>query len=225
MFNNMGGMMPPMGMPTGMSEFGAGPTGGMISGKWINKRTGETINVRDSIIDGNNMIVISDRGQIDFNIFSRDYIQACDDNIYDYKGNVVGTEKLSTAEIIGEQPAVPVKQENDDDFNVLTMPLDARGKTTVKHTNKEHTEQKHGNQLSKQKPENEEFKMIDKIFSKINSNPQISITINWADFPAKELNMLKSFFDVSDEEICKYIYNKYVDEEVVKDAINDLLRN
>ena len=29
----------------------------MISGKWINRQTGDIVNVRDSIIDGDNMIL------------------------------------------------------------------------------------------------------------------------------------------------------------------------
>ena len=63
--------------------------GGMgISGTWMNKRTGQKINVRQSIQDGDNMIIISDKGQISMDIFSRDYIQASDE-VYDESGKVI----------------------------------------------------------------------------------------------------------------------------------------
>ena len=47
-----------------MVDFGSGPTGAMISGKWVNKLTGQVINVRDSFMDGDNLIIMSDKGQI-----------------------------------------------------------------------------------------------------------------------------------------------------------------
>lgn len=67
--------------------------GEMITGKWINKLTGKVINVRNTIIDGDNLIIISDAGQITMDEFSRNYIQASDE-IYDEGGKIIGREKL-----------------------------------------------------------------------------------------------------------------------------------
>ena len=64
-----------------------------ISGRWLNKRTGQTINIRNSVMDGDNMIIITDKGQISMTEFSRDYIQASDD-IYDETGKVIGHEEV-----------------------------------------------------------------------------------------------------------------------------------
>jgi len=62
--------------------------GMMISGTWMNKRTGQKVNVRQSIQDGDNMIIITDKGQISMDVFSRDYIQASDE-VYDESGKVI----------------------------------------------------------------------------------------------------------------------------------------
>ena len=53
-----------------------------LTGKWMNKRTGKAVNIRQTIQDGDNMIIISDQGQIPMGVFSRDYVQVSDD-IYD----------------------------------------------------------------------------------------------------------------------------------------------
>ena len=72
--------------------------GGMnISGIWMNKRTGQKINVRQSIQDGVNMIIISDQGQISMEIFSRDYIQASDE-IYDDDGKIIDKKPMEMDE-------------------------------------------------------------------------------------------------------------------------------
>jgi len=71
--------------------------GSMISGKWMNRRTGETIIVRDSIMDGENMILITNKGQLDMNNFSANYIQVSDE-VYDDRGNRVGTQEVNTNE-------------------------------------------------------------------------------------------------------------------------------
>lgn len=69
-----------------------------IKGQWINKRTGQTINVRNAVQDGNNMIIISDVGQIPMEVFSRDYIQGSNE-IYNEQGQVIGKEQFTAQEI------------------------------------------------------------------------------------------------------------------------------
>jgi len=77
-------------MPPDMGPIGGGE---MISGKWINKLTGQTVTIRNTIIDGDNMVIITDAGQIDMNEFSSNYIQASDE-IYNEEGKVIGREEM-----------------------------------------------------------------------------------------------------------------------------------
>lgn len=71
-----------------------------ISGTWMNKRTGQKVNVRQSVQDGDNMIIITDRGQISMDVFSRDYIQASDE-IYDENGKVIDNKPMEMDEDLG----------------------------------------------------------------------------------------------------------------------------
>ena len=68
-----------------------------ISGTWMNKRTGQKINVRQSIQEGDNMIIITDKGQISMDVFSRDYIQASDE-IFDESGKVIDNKPMEMDE-------------------------------------------------------------------------------------------------------------------------------
>ena len=69
-----------------------------LTGRWMNKRTGKAVNIRQTIQDGDNMIIISDQGQISMEVFSRDYVQVSDD-IYDESGKVVGHEEATNSDI------------------------------------------------------------------------------------------------------------------------------
>lgn len=73
------------GMP-GMSDMGAPD----MKGVWTNRRTGQTVMVRDVVIMDESMsVMFSDGSMMDMNEFSRDYIQMSDE-IYDANGNVIG---------------------------------------------------------------------------------------------------------------------------------------
>ena len=50
-----------------------------IQGDWINKNTGQKIHVKNSVIDGDQMIIITNLGQLSMDEFSRNYIQVSDD--------------------------------------------------------------------------------------------------------------------------------------------------
>ena len=71
-----------------------------ITGTWMNKRTGQKVNVRQSVQDGDNMIIITDKGQISMEVFSRDYIQASDE-IYDESGKVIDNKPMEMDEDLG----------------------------------------------------------------------------------------------------------------------------
>ena len=72
-----------------------GPSGGVpqITGKWYNKRTGQTIFVRDAYFMDDGMQVQTSTGDfIDGQTFSNEYIQIDEQNIYDESGKIVSTD-------------------------------------------------------------------------------------------------------------------------------------
>ena len=182
---------------------GLGPMGDMtVQGKWINKRTGDVINVRDSVIEGDSMIIISDAGQIDMETFSRDYIQQSDE-VYDAP-QIQNTKGTSVQSIIAEDPSIV-----SNGVNPLEVPLNEIPQSTVTVKEKQVTIG--------------QYDMIDKIFVKNETEPKIKFEIEWTDFPAKELQMLVDYFDVSIDDISKYISKKFVDQQSIVDSLTSFV--
>ena len=129
-----------------------------ISGAWMNKYTGDIVRVHNNIIDGDQMILITDKGQITMNEFSDNYIQASED-IYNDKGQIIDHAPVAIDEIKISQPSI------------LDIPI---GMTTSNYTQviKENNTEK-----NKQTEEPESFKILDKFFNKIDSKENL-ITID-----------------------------------------------
>jgi hypothetical protein len=96
-------------------EPGADGSGMGIEGIWMNRQTGQKIRINQTVQDGDNMIIITDKGQLPMEIFSRDYIQVSDD-IYDNSGNIVGKAEPTSDDVaaiaeyekeFGVDPLVP----------------------------------------------------------------------------------------------------------------------
>lgn len=202
--------------------------GPMISGKWLNKTTGTVVNVRDSIIDGDNMIIITDKGQIPMYEFSNDYIQASE-NIYDERGNIIGKEDVDlkdfqviTPKMI--QDAEKAKQDFNDEFinldefvNDNNIDNESITNITVDKSNQikecDIIERVEVKQVSKN------YDIIDKVFNKIKSTPEISIDLKWEDFPKEQINTLINYLDVNINEIGEYITNKYINYDNINNII------
>ena len=193
----------------GMYEFGSGPgsqklTSGriisdgsdMISGKWINRANGNIINVRGSMTDDSgNMILMTDRGPLNMEEFSRLYVQASDE-IYDSAGKVIDSKPIEVNDVKFSNDETPLVA--DDIF------------TSTNNTSNT--------------PKLKNFDLIDKIFKKIESRPIADLKIDWADFPEKELSMLVNYFDVELDEISTYIGKYLINEDLLKNALSEFLK-
>lgn len=184
--------------------FDSGPGGSMVSGRWIHKTNGTVINVRDSLIDGDNMIIISDKGHIYMDEFSKNYIQVSDE-VYNESGGVVSTERFDTNMFSLDKPAATTQ---------ITHPV----QTVVNNTNIQSTVQVETVEVNKN------YDLINKIFVKNNSKPNIKLDIDWADFPANELKMLVDFLDVPKEDISDYISKKFDMQQLFVESLCDFLK-
>ena len=198
-------------------NFNNGPSDAMsISGKWTNIHNGQEIFVRDSFIDGDNMIVRT----IDGNIIP----------MTEFSNNYVQSEEVdeATARSVIQQPVAPqsygdikpdfgekVILKNDDtkDNNIKTNNLDAASQYVENHK-----EDKAEDKLFRKKT------MIGKIFEKISTKPNINLTFDWTEYPEKEMSMLMEYFDVSNDDIANYIYKTYFNENIIKESILKLIQ-
>lgn len=192
-------MMPPGGMDMGAS----------INGKWMNKLTGDIINVRDNIIDGDQMILITDKGQLSMSEFSRNYIQASEE-IYDEHGKVIGKEAVDTADIVVNNIV-----DNDNDFPVIDV-------TTISEPPIiDHTRRPDFN--TNQSNISNAYLLIDKIFKKKNLSPKITINIECDNFPSDELNMIIDYFDVSNNDVSDWMQQNFVSKKDIDNSISEFL--
>lgn len=53
--------------------------------------------------------------------------------------------------------------------------------------------------------------------------PEVSCSISWKKIPRSELKMLKTYFDITDEDIADYVYTKYCTPETIKASIKDAI--
>lgn len=198
-------------------NFNNGPSDAMsISGKWTNIHNGKEIFVRDSFIDGDNMIVRT----IDGNIIP----------MTEFSNNYVQSQEVdeATARSVIQQPVAPqsygdikpdfgekVILKNDDtkDNNIKTNNLDTESRYVETHK-----EDKAEDKLFRKKT------MIGKIFEKISTKPNINLTFDWTEYPEKEMSMLMEYFDVSNDDIANYIYKTYFNENIIKESILKLIQ-
>ena len=177
-----------------------------ISGAWMNKYTGDIVRVHNNIIDGDQMILITDKGQITMNEFSDNYIQASED-IYNDQGQIIDHAPVAIDEIKISQPSI------------LDMPI---GMTTSNYTQviKENNTEK-----NKQTEEPESFKILDKFFNKIdNKENLITIDIDFNILPKEKLETIVDYMDISVEELSQYIAKKIVNTENLPNIIFNKLQ-
>ena len=177
-----------------------------ISGTWMNKYTGDIVRVHNNIIDGDQMILITDKGQITMNEFSDNYIQASED-IYNDQGQIIDHAPVAIDEIKISQPSI------------LDIPI---GMTTSNYTQviKENNTEK-----NKQREEPESFKILDKFFNKIDSKENlITIDIDFNILPKEKLETIVDYMDISVEELSQYIAKKIVNTENLPNIIFNKLQ-
>ena len=202
-------------------NFNNGPSDAMsISGKSTNIHNATEIFVRDSFIDGDNMIVRT----IDGNIIP----------MTEFSNNYVQSEEVdeATARSVIQQPVAPqsygdikpdfgqkVILKNDDakDNNIKPSNLDQVSQYVENHK-EDKVEDKLEDKLFRKKT------LIGKIFEKISTKPNINLTFDWTEYPEKEMSMLMEYFDVSNDDIANYIYKTYFNENIIKESILKLIQ-
>lgn len=173
--------------------------GPSIEGKWYNKRTGQTVVVRDMMMSDDGMqIFTTDNQLIDGDEFSRDYIQ-CDDTVYDSHGNATGS----------------------------TEPIDYDSMFAGMYTEPKQIPTEHGyiNSVPTIEPPvvNKKFDTLDSLFSKLEKLPDVNCSISWKKIPKSEIKMLKTYFDITDDDIAEYVYTKYCTPETIKASIKEAI--
>lgn len=182
-----------------------------ISGAWVNKYTGDVINVHNNIIDGDQMIVVTDHGTMDMNEFSNNYIQASD-NIYNEQGQIIDNKPLDVSEIPINKPSL---------FDSKIGYIVPNVSNSVPKNNVIKSES-----VNKAPKEPESFKILDKFFNKIeNKEDMITIDIDLQILPKEKLNTIIDYMDISIDDLSNYIAKKIVNTENLPNIIFNKLQS
>lgn len=192
----------------------------MISGKWFNKNTGDVVNVVNNVIDGDDMIIITDKGPIKLQDFG-EYMQMSDE-VYDERGKVIGTEQVNYSDMIQQKPKISIKEtkkpvvsnnkeKNDLEFDD-TMYVSVQEPVITKPV------------IKKEKQVSNNEHIISKFFDKIqNKDELIDITLNTSKLPISDLKTITTYMDVSYEEIATYVVEKLIDKTYLNNLIHKML--
>ena len=179
-----------------------------IQGDWINKNTGQKIHIKNSVIDGDQMIIITNLGQLSMDEFSRNYIQVSDD-MYDMNGKIITTNEY-TQQINKNLPKVETL--DTQEYIINDKPIDFNNIERITITNDE-----------AKATAFTIIGLIKKVFDKVNAKPEINVTINFNEFPKEQIATLVNFLDVSIDDISNYLYTEYVNENTVKEQIKSII--
>ena len=178
-------------------------TNDMISGKWMNKMTGDTVIVKNSVMDGEEMVIMTNKGVLNMSEFSMNYIQVSDE-VYDEHGNVVGNEALNIEQIPQQTQNTPTL-----DYSTLT-----RGLTQQDI----HNIQQQVQPVAVTPVEDEDTMLIRRILKKV-SLPNVKSIIEWKTYPGKQLEMLE-MLGVNPIKIVEYFVNQ-IDVETIRKSIKN----
>lgn len=191
-----------------------------IQGEFINTQTGQTIFVRDSIMTPEgDTIIMTDHGQMSMNEFSKYYVKMESD------GGTVQSLPAPEAPISAPDDLMAMAQQDMlakptnkvEEFlsDVVTEYPDSLYDSTTVDTDDESVD-------DIQEPQNEAVKMLDKIMSESDVKLNVKISFDERTFPFDAINVLKHYFNLTDDDISEWLYNNVFNK--YKDAIIEQLK-
>lgn len=179
---------------------------GMIPpGKYIHKSTGKVIHVRDCFQDGDNLVIMSDQGQLSMKQFSEYFqVEEGEDmyipNLEDIYGGQKNKNQLLAQINQGLDPEDRIKinkDKKDEGVSVGTV-VESQIET---------------------KPANKNADLIKKVLDKFPVERTINFEIVEEEWPFKEFNMLVNVLDVPLKDICDYVIDNFLDKEHLSQSL------
>lgn len=204
-----------------------------LEGEWISTKNGEKIIVRNSVIDGDNMILVTNKGNIPMTVFSNNYVKLASNKEYDIAGNEKSVVDNQSYDKLDDHHITlkdnPVKSNSGlsvIDMSDFYIPRDAQLDNQEVST-LENNEEVVGEDpviLSRYAPADpDSFSIISKVFDKFEAKPNIIVNIEWDEFPKEQLATLVDFLDIPVEDITNYIYKYVIKDEDIKFKIRCML--
>ena len=186
-------------------DFNSGPE---ITGSWKNYRTGEVINIRDTIIEDNQLIGISDRGmQIPFSKLSS-FVKL------DSREPSRGPDYSNVSKpVVKKAQPKPFVDDVDREYNA-NYNADVMSEYEDEANRLLNTPIKPAAQPVQQPTINPAItKVLEGLAEK--DRPKINIDIEWREVP-EGIMFLKKYLDISEGDIVKACIDKYIDLDQIR---------
>ena len=194
----------------------SGDGGPMMSGTWVNPRTGHKFTVADCFFqDGNFMVKTTDGRMLDYNTIQH-YVQTTD------KGPEIG--KQPSRPQPAKKKAAPIEESIPDEImnQILPEDMEAIGLGNIAEPRPTPSQvavpEAPRNINNVQDPDQA---MIERVLKK-HSLPKPSVSIDWQPVPTKQIETLVDILGVDPKNIAEYYVSKLNTEELincVKDSI------
>ena len=185
---------------------------GMIpAGKYIHKSTGKVIHVRDSFQDGDNLVIMSDQGQLSMKEFGEYFqVEEGEDmyipNIQDLYGGGPTNKNQLLAQI----------NQGLDPEDRIKIGTEQKKSTTTSSTTSQVTNVNNSSVSS-----NKNYDLIKKVFEKYPIERTINFEIVENEWPFKEFSMLVNILDVPIKDICNYVIDNFFDKEHLAESLSE----
>lgn len=207
----------------------------VAQGKWVNIHTNDVVMVRDTIQDGEQMLVITDKGQIPMKDFVN-YVQIEDGEVIPTLQDLYGNPQTNNALLAQINQGIPAEDRittntnaNNKKYDKLLEGLGESKQTDKpKLTNKEEKSvieiKEDINKNKEETKKKQNYELIKKVFDKFPIERSIEFSIIEEEWPFKEFNMLVNILDVPVEDICSYVIDNYLDKENLVKALTKYFR-
>ena len=184
----------------------------MFSGRWINKNTGQKITKSNSIIDNNEMILMTSIGQMTMDEWSRDYIQYIDE---EPAVSIKESKPLKNTSIQNNISTELVEDYMLPEDKVLLTGTPVIQKTPMDNVNTITT-----TTISSIPNKNNE--VLEKFFK--DNTVKTDIHINF-DFNEDELKTIMKYMNININDITEYVYENIINKDTIKEQISNIILN
>lgn len=195
-----------------------GMEGPNMEGTWYNPKTGDSFTVRNSFFQDNQYIVQTTDGRIlDYNTL-QSYIQS-DRPIEMPKPQPKHETLPAEVENLIECPSDNMYDILPEDLNMINGGSKSLGNLATP------TNRTQGDPISSisYTQVDQNFTMIEKALAK-KSMPDIQVSIDWKNFPQREMDMLIDIMDVNEDEIIDW-YVRQIDTNYLAECLKEVIKD
>lgn len=190
-----------------------GIDGPVVTGWWVNPRTGDKFNAIDTFIEDNNLLIKTSDGRLLKYSQIQDYIQSGNNEPTMMTPQV----KIQSAANDSIPPEILAELESPEDSkNDLLIPDDNIYSTPKQMPLGNIYQEPIGS------PSIKDYDIIDRALSKKNK-PDISPDLLWRGFPKKEIEMLIDVMGVSEDAVAEYYINGLSIDEIIQ-AVSESIK-